>query len=37
MGAPSPAPAKLFATFLSEVMEAKRVEKKMIRSKFRIS
>jgi hypothetical protein len=27
MGWPCPPPVKLFATFLSEVMEAKRVEK----------
>ena len=40
MGAPRPPPVKLFATFLSEVMEAKRVDflkKKLIRSNVRIS
>ena len=40
MRTPHPPPVKLKATFLSEVLEAKRVEKfikKYIRSKFRIS
>ena len=40
MGVPRPPPVKLFATFLSEVVEAKRVDflkKKLIRSNVRIS